>query len=114
MTIKELIKTKTESDQILNKEKVLEVIKKQENLFNKYYIKTLALFGSTARNEATENSDLDFLVEFNQSPTLSMYMNLKFYLEELFNKPVDLVTIKSIKAIIKESILAEAVYVENS
>ncbi|WP_017292378.1 nucleotidyltransferase family protein [Geminocystis herdmanii] len=100
-------------NQILDKEKVLEVIKIQKNLFEKYQIKTFALFGSTARNQATENSDLDFLVDFDKSPTLSMYMNLKFYLEELFNKPVDLVTIKSIKPIIKESILAEAVYVEN-
>ncbi|WP_373478371.1 nucleotidyltransferase family protein [Geminocystis sp.] len=108
-----MINTLTKQNQILDKNKVLEVIKAQENLFNKYHIKTLALFGSTARNEATENSDLDFLVEFNKSPTLSMYMNLKFYLEELFNKPVDLVTIKSIKPIIKESILAEAVYVQN-
>ncbi|MGI0482436.1 nucleotidyltransferase family protein [Geminocystis sp. CENA526] len=108
-----MINTLREKEQILNKEKVIEVIKAQKNLFNKYQIKTLALFGSTARNEAKENSDLDFLVEFNKPPTLSMYMNLKFYLEELFNKPVDLVTIKSIKAIIKESILAEAVYVQN-
>jgi len=108
-----MINTLTEQNQILDKEKVLKVIKAQENLFNNYHIKTLALFGSTARNEATENSDLDFLVDFNKSPTLSMYMNLKFYLEELFNKPVDLVTIKSIKPIIKESILAEAVYVQN-
>ncbi len=44
--------------------------------------------------------------------TLDGYMNLKFYLEELFNKSVDLVTFKSIKNIIKNSILTEAIYVE--
>lgn len=39
-------------------------------------------------------------------------MNLKFYLEELFNKSVDLVTLKSIKPVIKNSVLGETVYVE--
>ncbi|WP_017295181.1 nucleotidyltransferase family protein [Geminocystis herdmanii] len=102
----------TEKQQTLTKEIILQTLKNQENFFVKYDIKTLALFGSTARNEATENSDLDFLVEFNHSTTLDGYMNLKFYLEELFNKSVDLVTFKSIKTIIKNSVLAEAIYVE--
>lgn len=102
----------SEKQAILTKEIILQTLKNQENFFAKYDIKTLALFGSTARNEATENSDLDFLVEFNHSTTLDSYMNLKFYLEELFNKSVDLVTLKSIKPVIKNSVLAEAVYVE--
>jgi len=97
--------------QILNREKVLEIIKKQQNLFNQYQIKTLALFGSTARNEAKENSDLDFLVEFNTSPTFDNYMDLKFHLEELFKKPIDLVIKEDLKPIIREQVIKEAVYV---
>lgn len=50
-----------EKQQLLTKEIILQTLKNQENFFAKYDIKTLALFGSTARNEATENSDLDFL-----------------------------------------------------
>lgn len=106
-----MINTLINQEQILNKEKVLEVIKKRKNLFDKYHIKTLALFGSTARNEATLNSDLDFLVEFRTSPTFDNYMDLKFYLEELFNKPVDLVIKQDLKPIIKEKVIKEAVYV---
>ncbi|NCO74676.1 MAG: nucleotidyltransferase family protein [Cyanobacteria bacterium] len=106
-----MINTLTQQNQILDKNKVLKVIKAQENLFNKYHIKTLALFGSTARNEATENSDLDFLVEFNTSPTFDNYMDLKFYLEELFNKPIDLVIKQDLKPIIREEVMKEAVYV---
>ena len=106
-----MINTITQQNQILDKNKVLKVIKAQENLFNKYHIKTLALFGSTARNEATENSDLDFLVEFNTSPTFDNYMDLKFYLEELFNKPIDLVIKQDLKPIIREEVMKEAVYV---
>jgi predicted nucleotidyltransferase len=98
-------------NKIFNKDEILEILKKQKNLFNKYQIKTLALFGSTVRNEATQNSDLDFLVEFKTSPTFDNYMDLKFYLEELFNKPVDLVIKQDLKTIIKEKVMKEAVYV---
>ncbi|MCM1982690.1 nucleotidyltransferase family protein [Lyngbya confervoides] len=55
-------------------------------------MKTLALFGSTAHNQATATSDLDFLVEFRTATTLNQYMTLKFFLEDLFDTSVDLVT----------------------
>ncbi|MBD2160020.1 nucleotidyltransferase family protein [Limnothrix sp. FACHB-881] len=95
----------------LTAETVLATLRQQPNLFEQYNIKTLALFGSTARNQATEHSDLDFLVEFVGNPTFKGYMKLKFYLEELFHKPVDLVTQRSIKLIIRDQILSEAIYV---
>lgn len=97
--------------QPLTAEIVLQTLRQQPNLFEQYHIKTLALFGSTARNQATEHSDLDFLVEFVGTPTFKGYMGLKFYLEALFNKPVDLVTQKSIKSIIRDQVLREAIYV---
>jgi predicted nucleotidyltransferase len=96
---------------ILTAATVLQTLRQQPNLFEQYHIKTLALFGSTARNQATENSDLDFLVEFVGPSTFDGYMGLKFYLEDLFNKPVDLVTQKSIKPIIRDQVLSEAIYV---
>jgi predicted nucleotidyltransferase len=95
----------------LTAESVLQTLREQPNLFEKYQIKTLALFGSTALNQGTETSDLDFVVEFVGSSTFKGYMGLKFYLEKLFNRPVDLVTKKSIKLIIRDQILAEALYV---
>jgi len=98
-------------NQPLTAETVLQTLREQPNLFQQYQIKTLALFGSTARNEATENSDLDFVVEFIGTATFKGYMGLKFYLEELFNRPVDLVTKKTIKPIIRDKILGEAIYV---
>jgi uncharacterized protein len=72
-------------------------------------VSSLALFGSVARDEATEISDLDFLVEFEGSATFDRYMDSKFFLEDLFNKPVDLVTRKSLKSQIIETVLAEAI-----
>ncbi len=63
----------SEKQAILTKEIIIQTLKNQENFFFKYDIKTLALFGSTARNEATENSDLDFLAEFNHSTIAIRY-----------------------------------------
>lgn len=60
-------------------------------------ISRLALFGSTARNEANESSDVDVLVSFEGGATLRRYMALNRYLETLFNRRVDLVTDKSLR-----------------
>ena len=51
-----------------------------------------ALFGSVSRNEATAESDVDMLVEFANPATFDGYMDLKFFLEELLHRRVDLVT----------------------
>ena len=60
-------------------------------------VKRLALFGSVARGEEVSGSDIDFLVEFIQPITLSLYMNLKFFLEDLIEREVDLVTPEAIR-----------------
>jgi len=54
------------------------------------------VFGSCARREQTESSDLDFLVEF-VDPTFDNYFDLKFFLEKLFDSQVDLVIKDTIK-----------------
>jgi predicted nucleotidyltransferase len=96
--------------QLLTTETVLQTLRAQPNLFAQFKIKTLALFGSTARNQATAASDLDFLVEFDADPTLDLYMDLKFFLEDLFEKKVDLVTKGSLKPQIADRVLAEVIH----
>jgi uncharacterized protein len=76
-----------------------------------FNVHSLSLFGSVARNEATPTSDLDFLVEFEGPATFRGYMGLKFYLEDLFGKPVDLVIKKDLKERIKQSVIEEAIRV---
>ena len=99
------------NEQALTAATVLQTLRAQPDLFAQFKIKTLALFGSTARNEATAQSDLDFLVEFDADPTLSLYMDLKFFLEELFEKKVDLVIKTDIKPQIRDTVIQEAVHV---
>jgi uncharacterized protein len=60
-------------------------------IFSRYHVKRLALFGSTARDEAREDSDVDVLVDFSNPATFRGYFDLKFYLEDLFGTEVDLV-----------------------
>jgi uncharacterized protein len=95
----------------LTAETVLQTLREQPNLFETFQIKSLALFGSVARNQATAASDLDFLVEFDADPTLTLYMNLKFFLEDLFQRNVDLVIKTDIKPQIREIVIQEAIHV---
>jgi len=75
-------------------------------------VKSLAIFGSAARDEARPDSDVDVLVEFQGPATFNGYMDLKFFLEDLLGRPVDLVTRKSIRPRLKEQIESEAQYVQ--
>ncbi|MGL4498475.1 MAG: nucleotidyltransferase family protein [Planktothrix sp.] len=76
-----------------------------------YGVKSLGVFGSFVRGEMTDSSDLDLLVEFEGTPTFRKYMDLKFFLEDLFGRKVDLVIQGDIKAQIRDRILREVVYV---
>lgn len=59
--------------------------------YTRFGVKSLELFGSLARDEAHATSDVDILVEFEETPTFDRYMGLKFYLEDLLGIKVDLV-----------------------
>lgn len=80
-------------------------------LQEQYRVKTLGIFGSYVKGKATDDSDLDLLVEFHGDLTFDKYMDLKFFLEDLFNKKIDLVIRDDIKPQIKEKILGETIYV---
>jgi uncharacterized protein len=72
-------------------------------------IRSLAMFGSIARDEATADSDLDVLVEFEQPVPLSAFVALEAELTRLAGRDVDLVTRRSLKPFIGRRILGEAV-----
>jgi uncharacterized protein len=97
------------NDPINYRQTILNLLHDRLDTIHSFGVYSLALFGSVARGEATENSDLDFLVEFEGMATFDRYMDLKFFLEDLFNKPVDLVTKRSLKPQISQTVLAEAI-----
>lgn len=69
----------------------------REHVRLRYGAKHLALFGSAARDELRDDSDIDVLVEFEGAASFDRYFDLKTYLEELMGRPVDLVTEKGLK-----------------
>jgi len=74
-------------------------------------VRTLALFGSTARGEAGPDSDIDLLVEFEPPLGFDRYMDAKFRLEALLGRPVDLVTSAGLKAELRPTVERECLRV---
>lgn len=68
----------------------------------------LAIFGSTAKNEATSSSDIDILVDFDAKKGLFVFADLKFFLEDLLKCDVDLVSTRALHPALKKRILNEA------
>ena len=87
------------------------ILHKHLETLDQFAVKSLAVFGSVARGEATESSDIDLLVEFNQPIGLFEFIRLKNYLENLTGFKVDLVTPDALRPTMRDSILSEAIYV---
>jgi len=89
------------------------ILQERKNyLAEKFGVIEIAIFGSYARGEQRKDSDVDLMVDFKEGwKTFDNYMNLKFYLEELFGKKVDLVIKSAINSRIKPFIIEEAIYV---
>lgn len=84
---------------------------KMKDIRLQFGVQSLALFGSVSRNEDQAASDIDILVQFNGPATLEGYVGLKTYLEELLNRPVDLVTTGALKPRLKNQIQKDLIHV---
>lgn len=98
---------------MLTQQSILNEIKLQMPLLRReYFVSDIALFGSFARNEASEQSDIDFLVQL--TPPLEAYIEtkeaLRTYLGQLFKRKIDLANPRSLKPHYREIILKQAVY----
>jgi predicted nucleotidyltransferase len=96
----------------VNKDEILNKIIKFFNLRkNEFSIIRIGVFGSVARDEITDNSDVDVVVELGQ-PDLFTLIGVKQELEELLQRPVDVVRYREkMNAYLKKQIEREAVYV---
>lgn len=95
----------------MKREDVIKLIADHRSEIKRLGVKSLAFFGSVARNESRPNSDVDFLVEFEGMATFDGYNNLKSFLEKLLGCKVDLVTHRSLKPRLRPLVEKEAVYV---
>jgi predicted nucleotidyltransferase len=97
------MKTLAEIQQILRQNKPL--------LQQHYRITKLGIFGSYARGEQTEQSDVDVLIDYDQAPTLFKLVELRDYLSSAIGIKVDIVTQNGLKRRIRERVLSEVVYI---
>lgn len=88
---------------------VLSIQKK--SLCDDYQITELSIFGSYARGEQTEFSDVDILVDYETAPSLLKLIDLKDYLSQLLELKVDIVTKNGLKPRIRDRVLSEAIYI---
>jgi len=96
----------------MKQEAVLQILKqKNAELAKRFGVKSLLLFGSVARDEATTASDVDLLVEFNRPVGYFGLFALQDYLEKLLGCPVDLGTPDSLKPYIRERVMGELIHV---
>jgi len=98
--------------QKIQKEKtnILQIIReKQSELARRFTVRRIGVFGSFARGSAGPESDVDILVELAE-PTFDHYMDLKFYLEEVLNRSVDLIMADTVKPRLRPIIEKEVVY----
>jgi len=96
----------------MNRARALELLAQSKPvLAGRYGVTDLALFGSTAREAARSDSDLDVLVAFDGPATSERYFGVLFYLEDLFGCSIDLVSWKALRPELRPFIEKEAVHV---
>jgi predicted nucleotidyltransferase len=96
----------------MNRTQVLEQLARSKpTLAARFGVTDLALFGSTARDGARADSDIDILVSFDGPATSERYFGVQFFLEDLLGRPVDLVTDKALRAELRPFVEKDAIHV---
>jgi predicted nucleotidyltransferase len=96
---------------VRKKEEVLTIIRNHQQEIRDLGVRRCGFFGSFVREQNTEQSDIDILVEFEPGQkTFDNFMQLAFFLEELLGREVDLVTAESLSPYIGPHILKEVEY----
>jgi len=83
----------------------------RDDMARRFGVISMGLFGSFARNEATEESDIDIVVEIKNTNKFMNFFDLKYYLEKHLNHPVDLGIESTLKPAAKESVRRDIIYV---
>ena len=99
---------------MVSREDILKYLIENKPLFQqRFHLIKLGLFGSFSRNEATESSDLDILIEFQPGTDdiFEIKQELRSVLEQKFNRNIDICREKAILPIFRPMILKEAIYV---
>lgn len=97
---------------VQTKQDVIKLLATNQDKLAKFGVSRLGLFGSFVRNAANNESDIDILVLFEASrKSFDNFMDLSFFLEDLLERKVDLITFESLSPYLGEKILQEVEYV---
>ena len=100
----------SDGNPMMQRTQILELLRSSKADFaRRYSVRRIGLFGSVLRGDETSESDIDIIVDM-EHPTFDKYMDLKFHLERIIGREVDLVLSESIKPRLKPFITREAVY----
>ncbi len=96
----------------MDQNSIKDILRIQKPFITKQYrVEGLALFGSWARGEASDKSDIDILVDFLPGADLLDLSGLKIYLEDVFGRTVDVVPKRALREELRSAILADATYI---
>ncbi len=96
----------------MDRDQTLELLRKHKPLLaRRFGVVELSLFGSMARGAANAESDVDILVKFDAPATSKSYFGVQFYLEDLLDRPVDLVTDRALRPELRLQVESEAILV---
>ena len=99
-------------EEAMTREQMVQLLKAHKTILEKRFgVTDLALFGSLARGEPREGSDVDILVAFDGPATSRRYFGVQFYLEDLLGAPVDLVTEKALRGELRPYVERDAIHV---
>jgi predicted nucleotidyltransferase len=91
----------------MRQENPLDILSRHRDELRQFGVKSLTLFGSVVRGDDRPDSDVDMLVEFNRPTGVLAFLRLKYHLEAILGRKVDLVTSQALKRQLKDRILQE-------
>ena len=95
----------------MTREEVIHILSEHRAELGEMGVRSLALFGSAARGELRLDSDIDLLADLEPPYTYDRYVQVKFFIEDLLQRPVDLVMPETLKARLRPYVEKEAIYV---
>jgi uncharacterized protein len=95
----------------MRRDEVIAIVTAHQDELRSMGVESLDLFGSVARDEATPESDVDFLVELNRPMGLFDFVGIKLYLEDILGRDVDLGSLDALRERLREPVMKDVVRV---
>ncbi|MCD4751390.1 MAG: nucleotidyltransferase family protein [Thermoanaerobaculales bacterium] len=95
----------------MKRDEVTAILREHREDFERFGVISVSLFGSVARDDASEGSDVDILAEFKRPLTFKRYMGFRFFLEDLLKVKVDLVTERGLRDRVRPQVEKDAIRV---